>query len=209
MYNHFQYAKYDSDEYKYNEYLTNHLKKQNKGSQSQDSERQKTYRSEWSFQSKVNNPKFSSIEDAQKFAKKLYRSRTWVKLWTKSLETDYSRLFGSSSQPKLAAMNSKIMGKSLSGCTDGNTVTLCVINGLDKYTLLHELAHCLGNMHHGRSFRQCLLSLVGTFMGAQEKKILKEEFKKNKLAFGEPKKPQTFDVWIASKERMKTMRTKL
>tara|TARA_R110000796_G_C14500324_1_gene428789 strand:+ start:100 stop:240 length:141 start_codon:yes stop_codon:yes gene_type:complete len=46
-------------------------------------------------------------------------------------------------------------------------------------------------------------------MGAQEKKILKEEFKKNKLAFGEAKKPQTFDVWIASKERMKNMRTKL
>ena len=96
--------------------------------------------------------------------------------------------------------------KRLSGYTDGKTVTLCPITGFNKYILLHELAHCLGHMHHGRSFRQCLVSLVGTFMGANEKKILKNEFKRKGLSFGEARKPMSFDNWLASKQRMEKMR---
>jgi hypothetical protein len=169
MSNYFSYPTYGSDEYKYNQYLGNHVNKQNKGSRGQDSERQKTYRAEWTFQSKVTNPEFASIEEAQKFAKKIYKSKTWVKLWSKSVEDDVGRIFGA--QPKVVAMGSR--NKKLSGYTNGFTVSLDLVTGLNKYTLLHELAHCLGHMHHGRSFRQCLLSLVGTFMGSEEKKILK------------------------------------
>ena len=85
-------------------------------------------------------------------------------------------------------------------------MTLDLITGLNKYTLLHELAHTLGHMHHGRSFRQCLLDLVGAFMGAKEKKILKDEFRKAKLAVGDARKPQTFEVWMKARERMAAMR---
>ena len=201
-YNYFEYPTYGSDEYLYNQYLRKHINKQNKGSRGQDSERQKTYRAEWAFQSKVTNPEFSSIEDAQKFAKKMYKSKTWVKLWSKSIENDVGRIFGA--QPKVVAMGSRT--KKLSGKTDGFTVSLDLVTGLNKYTLLHELAHCLGHMHHGRSFRQCLLSLVGTFMGAEEKKILKEEFKRAKLKCGDARKPQSFEVWMASKKKMEQLR---
>ena len=71
---------------------------------------------------------------------------------------------------------------------------------------MHELAHTLGHMHHGRSFRQTLLTLVGQFMGAKEKKTLKEEFKKKKLHSGDAKKPQEFDKWVETKERLEKMR---
>lgn len=201
-YNYFEYPTYGSDEYLYNQYLRKHINKQNKGSRGQDSERQKTYRAEWTFQSKVTNPEFSSIEEAQKFAKTIYKSKTWVKLWNKSIEDDVGRIFGA--QPKVVAMGSRT--KKLSGHTDGFTVSLDLVTGLNKYTLLHELAHCLGHMHHGRSFRQCLLSLVGAFMGGNEKKILKEEFKRAKLKCGDARKPQSFEVWMASKKKMEQLR---
>jgi hypothetical protein len=77
---------------------------------------------------------------------------------------------------------------------------------MHKYILLHELAHCLGHMHHGRSFRQCVLELVGTFMGTAEKKLLKAQFKKHKLACGEAKKPMAFEQWNASRLRMEKLR---
>ena len=97
-------------------------------------------------------------------------------------------------------------GRGNSGHTNGRTVTLDAVMGLNKYVLLHELTHCLGHMHHGRSFRQTLLKMVGAFMGAKEKKLLKAEFKKRKLACGEPRKPMTFEKWNASRIRMQEMR---
>ena len=201
-YKYFKMPVYGTDEHRYNQYLGNHINKQNKGQRGKDSERQKTYRCEWTFQSKVNNPEFDSIKDAQKFAKRIYKSKTWIKLWGKSVESDVSRIYAA--QPKVVAMSSR--KKTMSGYTDGFSVTLDLITGLNKYTLLHELAHTLGHMHHGRSFRQCLLDLVGAFMGAKEKKILKDEFRKAKLAVGDARKPQTFEVWMKARERMAAMR---
>ena len=204
-YNYFDMPLYDSDEHKYNCYLTKHKAKQNKGSKSRDSERKMTYAAENLFMRQVDIPTYDSVEEIRKLSKKIYKSKTWVKLWSKSIEDDVGRIFNS--QPEIVVMSSR--NKTLSGFTNGRTVTLCPINGFNKYILLHELAHTLGHMHHGRSFRQCLVSLVGTFMGANEKKILKHEFKRKGLAFGEPRKPQTFEKWVESKNRMKKMREKL
>lgn len=205
LYNYFDMPLYDSDEHKYNCYLTKHKAKQNKGSKSRDSERQLTYSAENLFMRQVDIPTYDTVEEIRKLSKKIYKSKTWIKLWQKSLDDDMGRIFNS--QPEIVVMSKR--NKTFSGFTNGRTVTLCPINGFNKYILLHELAHTLGHMHHGRSFRQCLVSLVGTFMGADEKKILKHEFKRKGLAFGEPRKPQTFEKWVESKNRMKTMREKL
>ena len=62
-YKYFKMPVYGTDEHRYNQYLGNHINKQNKGQRGKDSERQKTYRCEWTFQSKVNNPEFDSIKD--------------------------------------------------------------------------------------------------------------------------------------------------
>ena len=188
---------------RYETYLLGHKVKQNRGAKySRDTEKLKTYKSEWSFQSRAEIPDFKDLKEAQKFAKKLYKSKTWIKLWQKSVEEDVGKIF--SGQPQVVGMSRR--SKTMSGYTDGTTVTLCPTTGMNKYVLLHELAHCLGHMHHGRSFRQCVLSLVGAFMGAKEKKILKEEFKKKKLACGEPRKPMSYENWVASVRRMEKVR---
>jgi hypothetical protein len=48
--------------------------------------------------------------------------------------------------------------------------------------------------------------MVGVFLGAEQKKILKEEFKSRKLSFGEARKPLSYEQWMAAKERMENMR---
>ena len=192
---------YDSLDYA--TYLLKHEQKQNKGAKSKDSERTKTYQAEWMFQRQIQDVKFADIKEAQKFAKKIYKSKTWQKLWRESIEDNVAKLFDSN--PQVVAMSRR--NKKLSGFTNGRTVTLSE-SGLNRYTLLHELAHCLGHMHHGRSFRQCLLKLVGVFMGAEEKKILKHEFKRKGLACGNARKALSYDKWIAARDRMEDLRTK-
>jgi len=188
---------------RYQTYLLKHEAKQNRGAKySRDTEKTKTYKAEWSFQSSAEIPDFKDLKEAQNFAKKLYKSKTWIKLWQKSIENDVGKIFNG--QPQVVGMSRK--SKTMAGYTNGTTVTLCPVTGMNKYVLLHELAHCLGHMHHGRSFRQCVLSLVGAFMGAKEKKILKAEFKKRKLACGEARKPMTYEQWVSSVRRMEKMR---
>lgn len=193
---------YYLDELNYQTYLLLHARRQNKGAIGIDSEMKKTYRAEWAFVEKFEVPKFASIEEAQRFAKRIYKSKTWINLWTKSVESDVGLVLNP--QPKVVQMNTRC--KKNAGITDGRTVSLSLDTGLDKYTLLHELAHCLGHMHHGRSFRQCLLTLVGTFMGSEAKKLLTAEFKERKLAFGNARRPLSKEKWIESKKRMEKIR---
>ena len=66
---------------RYETYLLKHKAKQNRGAKySRDTEKTKTYRAEWSFQSRAEIPDFKDLKEAQKFAKKLYKSKTWIKL---------------------------------------------------------------------------------------------------------------------------------
>ena len=192
---------YDSLDYA--TYLLKHEAKQNKGAKGRDSERTRTYEAEWMFQRQIQDVNFADIVEAEKFAKKIYKSKTWQKLWKESVEDNVTKIFDSN--PRIVAMSTR--NKKNSGFTNGRVVTLAQA-GLNRYTLLHELAHCLGHMHHGRSFRQCLLKLVGVFMGATEKKILKGEFKRKGLAFGNARKPMSYDKWIAMRDRMEDLRTK-
>ena len=194
---------YNYDSIDYATYLLKHEAKQNKGAKGRDSERTRTYEAEWMFQRQINDVNFADIAEAEKFAKKIYKSKTWSKLWKESINDNVAKIFDSN--PRIVAMSTR--NKKNSGFTNGRVVTLAQA-GLNRYTLLHELAHCLGHMHHGRSFRQCLLKLVGVFMGADEKKILKNEFKRKGLASGNARKALSFDKWIAMRDRMEDLRTK-
>lgn len=189
---------------RYKTYLLKHEQKQNRGAKySRDSERLKCYRAEWAFERQVDNPVFKDIKDAERYAKKIYKSKTWQKLWERSVNRDVSRIMAAS--PSIVAKQ-RSTGRGNAGHTNGFSVTLDTKVGLNKYTLLHELTHCLGHMHHGRSFRKTLLDMVGAFMGAKEKKLLKAEFKKRKLSCGEARKPMDYDTWLASVKRMEKMR---
>lgn len=110
-----------------------------------------------------------------------------------------------SKEPEIVA-KFRNTGRGTAGFATMHKVTLDTQVGLNKYTLLHELTHTLGHMHHGRSFRKTLLGMVGAFMGAKEKAILQAEFKKRKLAFGDARKVLEFDAWAERKARLTGVR---
>jgi hypothetical protein len=186
----------------YGEYVRKHSHKQNRGAAGRrDSEKGKTYEAEFAFHKRVNIKKFKDLKEAQKRAKQIYATKKWQKVWR--LERDTTRDL--MKQPAVV-LKERNTGRGFAGWTDGWAVVLDAKAGLDEYTLLHELAHCLGHMHHGRSFRRALLELVGAFMGTEAKKILKEEFTKRKLKCGKASKPLTYAQWKASRERMEKLR---
>ena len=183
----------------YIDYLRKHQQKQNKGYGTKDSEKMKTYKAEWAFQREYGKIKdFDTIRQAQKRCDQITNSDTW-----KKLRAEKNR-GGSEIHVKSKARNT---GRKTAGWARGNTITLDLIVGLDEYTLIHEMTHCLGNWHHGRSFRRDLLKLVSRFMGRDAATILKAKFKEKKLACGEPRKPMEFEQWLSTKDRMAKMRS--
>jgi|TARA_B110000908_G_C10235971_1_gene443337 hypothetical protein len=193
----------------YQIYLMGQKVKQNRGARGTDSERLKCYRSEWTFAENMTLqgkpiPTFSSIKDAERFAKKIYKSKTWPKLFAESGKEDFMNLF-KYKKPEVV-LKARSTGRGNAGSTNGHVVTLDAKCGMDAYTLIHELTHCLGHMHHGRSFRQALIRMTGTFLGADYKKELKSCFKAQKLNCGDAKKPMEFDRWVETKKRMERIR---
>ena len=189
----------------YNEYLRKHRYKQNKGGGGRvDSEKSKTYRAEWAFQKRVKVKQFKNLKEAQKRAKQIYATKKWQNVW--QIERDTDRVKSTLLRQPAVVLKERNTGRGAAGWTDGWSVTLDSKAGLDEYTLLHELAHCLGHMHHGRSFRRALLELVGAFIGADAKKILKEEFAKRKLKCGKARQPLTFAQWNAARKKMEEIR---
>jgi len=189
----------------YNEYLRKHRYKQNKGGGGRvDSEMSKTYAAEHAFMRKVKIKQFKSLKEAQKRAKQIYATKKWQKVWR--LERDTDRVTSTLKRQPAVVLKERNTGRGTAGWTDGRTVTLDSHAGLDEYTLLHELTHCLGHMHHGRSFRRALLELVGAFIGSDAKKILKEEFTKRKLKYGKARQPLTFAQWNAARKKMEMIR---
>ena len=189
---------------KYRNYLGEFHLRQNRGARrTRDTEKRKTYRAEWAYTRNMGGKDmFASIEEAEKFAKRIYKSKTWNKLWEENFRCWQTADVGTRKPVIIAAERES---KRLGGYTDGHRVTLYK-SGLCKYTLLHELAHCLGHMHHGRSFRKTVLALVGTFLGADHKKELKRCFKDQGLKYGDARKPKTFEQWQKSYTHMMLLR---
>ena len=183
----------------YIDYLQKQKMGQNKGTYGKDSEKTKTYKCEWAFQRAYQVKEFDTIRQAQKRCDQITRSALWAKLRE---EKGRSRMLSLNVNSK-----ERNTGRNTAGWARGNTITLDLICGNDEYTLIHEMAHCLGNWHHGRSFRRDLLKLVSRFMGRDAATILKAKFKEKKLACGEPRKPLAFEKWIEAKERMTKMRS--
>ena len=194
---------YGTPEHYYNEYLRNHAKKQNKGARGKDSERQKTYEAEWRYQANHGSGReFTDINEVQKYVDKITKSKTYSKLVAEG--SNIERLF-TNNRVKVATKY-RNTGRGTAGRATQGHITLDTKVGMNEYTVLHELAHCVGHWHHGRSFRQCLLKLVSRFMSAADAQFLKEEFKAGKLSYGNARKPMSFDQWVAAKNRMEKMR---
>lgn len=155
-----------------------------------DANRKKTYRAEWAFQSKVKIKKFETPADARRYMNKVLASKTWEKI----------------SNGRTAKLVVRNMGYTMAGRAQYGQIELCANKGMDEYTLLHELAHIAGNMHHDVSFRITLLKLVSRFMGVETAKVLKQCFKDQKLKMNVSTNIKPPDQWLAAYEKMSKVR---
>lgn len=162
-----------------------------------DSQRSKVYKSEWAFQRSFNSEikMFKTEAEAKKYANKILKSATWEKVKSQQAKSDI-----------------RIAEKSFRGRVAGQahhdgSIFLDSDEGMDEYTLIHELAHAAGYMHHDGSFVECLLKLVSRFMGTDKAKALKTEFKKRKVKMSvKTKTPKMPDAWLTMYERTKKAR---
>lgn len=157
---------------------------------STDANRTKTYRAEWAFQSKVKSKTFETSADARRYMKKVLASKTWEKI----------------GQGRKAQLVVRKMGSKTAGRAQYGQIELCADKGMDEYTLLHELAHVAGNMHHDVSFRTTLLKLVSRFMGVEPAKILKQCFKDQKLKMNVSTTIKAPSEWLVAYEKMSKIR---
>jgi putative metallohydrolase (TIGR04338 family) len=198
-------------EYYYNQYLREHQVKQNKGERGRDTERTKTYRAEWAlYDTNGYGREFDSIAEVQKYVTKVCNSKTYTKMWMEAYESRKEKDFGAilrGTKVRVSAKESRNgSGNAGLAYVEENRIVLDTHTGMNEYTVLHELAHCVGHPHHGRSFRRTVVKLTSRFMGTEAANALKKEFKERKLPYGEPRKPKTFDQWISAKARMEKIR---
>lgn len=181
----------------YHQYLLKHKRKHGMARfTSRDTESGKLYASEWAIEHLLKkhprNHSFDTIEQVEKNLKRILNSNTWAKLCKrkKSIYVGFK----------------KKNGRGVAGRAFGGYIELDSKNGNSVYVLLHELAHEAGAMHHGRTFRNNLLTLVGAFLGSDIKHALKREFKKRNLKVGKAPKPLSRESWEKRREQAKQMR---
>ena len=85
-------------------------------------------------------------------------------------------------------------------------VSIRPVDQMDKYTILHELAHTAGNMHHDLTCRTTLVKLVSRFLGVKIAKSLKRNFKDGKVKMSRKTTIETPDTWLAKYRRLEAMR---
>ena len=172
-----------------------------------DAGRQKTYNSEfaaiaeWKGLSKENmlSNKFKRLDwkGTQKFFKKVVKSKTYQDL---CIKTDASRSGVRNPTLELAHFRGATAGQATSWGTMRLAKTNC------PYTIIHEFAHLCGNMHHDIGFRRDVIKLSSRFFGVEFAKILKGQFKKNKLKVTVSQHIMTPEKWIESVMRMEKIR---
>jgi len=182
---------------KYSSYLIKRNSQANGGRlcSTQDSQRSKVYQSEWAFQRKFGNgQEFKTMKQAERYLQKVMRSKAWEKL------ADGKRCY-------LGTIQGRANQRTAGRAHYGGRIELSPA-GMNEYTLLHELAHQSGNMHHDVGFRQDLLALVSRFMGREAAGMLKAEFKERKLKLTIPK-AKAPEAWLESYYRAQKMRASL
>ena len=164
-----------------------------------DSGRNKVYQSEFALQRKYpDSSEIISEKDCRKYFNRIVKSKTYQSLVTGSRgQSDPQlRFMKASSSPRVA------------GQASWNGVALRPMVGTNKYTILHELAHTAGHMHHDVSFRVTLVKLVSRFLGTQMAKDLKKEFRSRKLKMSVSQNIMSPLKWLEGYNRMAAMRDK-
>ena len=181
-------------ENKYQEYLKRHKRKYNhqrgKHSHLKDSQQTKCYKAEWRFMKQY--PTLNeclSKEEAEKFFNRITKSKMWRKHgWMTKLK--WLKDMGGKRRVNGVAQDGWIRTVSLSP------------SGSSKYTIIHELTHCMGYWNHDRLFRIWLVKMVSRFFGREEAKFLKQCFKDNGLKMSMPRKAMTYEQWVVKYKRL-------
>jgi len=138
---------------------------------------------------------FRSLEEAQKRTNDITKSKLWGELTS---DKGHKRV---TIIPK-----KNIKNPAYAGMCYGSTIQLDNSCGMDELTLVHELAHSAGNMHHGLTFRQDHVKLVSRFIGRDAAKLLKRTYREHGLKMNVKKKIKTPQEWLISYEKMMTLR---
>ena len=162
------------------------------GKYSRDSDRSKVYKSEFKYERTYGTGKqFKNLAEAQKYCDHVLSSKTWQKM---------------SNNTHIAL--STMYGNRTAGRAWRNNIDLNVNGGMNQYVLLHEMAHCAGNMHHDTQFRIDLLKLVSRFIGKEQAEYLKACFKEKKLKLKINTNIMKPDAWMKMNKRMEMARDK-
>jgi hypothetical protein len=176
-----------------------------------DSDRSKTYKAEnvalEMLSMKIANESFLNDEkSAQKFFKKVIKSKTYQKLCNDNIKSDNTAPV--CKQPYLV-INSRMKRNAGVAKMGMGVIELQPSEfGMTKYVILHELAHMCGHSDHDVGFRISVLKLVSRFMGVDAASNLKYCFKKAKLKMSVPKTFKSPEQWLESYQKMAKMREK-
>jgi hypothetical protein len=135
---------------------------------------------------------------SEKFVNKIIKSKTWKKLCDNTEGCDNK----SHANPRMVQQKMRWAGMAT---YDGQLIlreTNC------PYTIVHELAHLCGNMHHDIGFRRDVLILASRFISPVFAKILKKDFKDAGFKIKTSTSIKTPTSWLESYNKMALMRAK-
>ena len=189
---------------KYAEYYTKktrQIKRNRLQNSSVDSGRNKVYQSEFATERKFPECRESMTEkEITKYYKKIVKSKTYQTL------AEQGR---GQSNPPLRIMKNVRYNVRVAGQASYRGVALQPSCGMNKWVVLHELAHTAGHMHHDVGFRQTLVKLISRFLGTEVAKELKRQFRSRKIKMTVSQIIQSPEKWLESYQKMAAMRSQV
>ena len=163
-----------------------------------DSGRNKVYKSEWATEAKFPECKQSMSEkEITKFFKRVVKSKTYQTLSEKG-----------NSNPSLEFMKTVNYNARIAGQATYGKIRLQPSCGMNKWVVLHELAHTAGHMHHDVPFRQTLVKLISRFLGTEVAKELKRQFRARKVKMTVSQVIMSPEKWLDNYNKMAALRAK-
>jgi len=138
-----------------------------------------------------------SEKEITKFFKRVVKSKTYQTLSEKG-----------NSNPSLEFMKTVNYNARIAGQATYGKIRLQPSCGMNKWVVLHELAHTAGHMHHDVPFRQTLVKLISRFLGVEVAKELKRQFRKNKVKMTVSQVIMSPEKWLDNYNKMAALRAK-
>lgn len=162
-----------------------------------DSGRNKVYQSEFATERKFPECRKSMTEkEITKYYKRVVKSKTY-----QTLASERGQL-----NPPLRIMKQVNYNARVAGQASYRGVALQPSCGMNKWVVLHELAHTAGHMNHDVGFRQTLVKLISRFLGTEVAKELKRQFRERKVKMSVSQTILSPEKWLFNYRKMEAMR---